>query len=129
VFANYVYNDQVSGRPYLVGAIEDVAIVARFARERLGARRVHLRGRGDARLLAASAADGLGLEELPSDGEPAFRWSEAVERMQEVWPIHYLLPRGADYRAARRTPEGPTTERAGRRCPRPRAGRPGWPRR
>jgi alpha-beta hydrolase superfamily lysophospholipase len=98
VFANYVYNDQVSGRPYLVGAIEDVAIVTRFARERLGARRVHLRGRGDARLLAASAADGLGLEELQSDGEPAFRWSEAVERMQEVWPIQYLLPLGADYR-------------------------------
>jgi dienelactone hydrolase len=97
VLANHVYNDQVSGRPYFVGMIDDVEIVARFARERLGARRLQVRGRGDAGRLAESAAEALGLELRPG-GAPAFRWSQAVETMQEVWPIQYLLPRGADYR-------------------------------
>jgi hypothetical protein len=98
VLANHVYNDQVSGRPYLVGAIEDVAIVSRFARARLGARRLQVRARGDAQLLAEAAAEALdGLEVLPS-GATSFRWSEAVETLRETWPIQYLFPRGADYR-------------------------------
>jgi hypothetical protein len=57
-----------------------------------------VRGRGDARLLAESAAEALGLETARTEGAPAFRWSEAVEAMQETWPIQYLLPRGADFR-------------------------------
>ena len=98
VLANYVYNDQVIGRPYFLGMIEDVEIVAYFARSRLGARRLQVRGRGGAQRLAESAAEVLhDVELLPGSG-PAFRWSEAVEKMQEVWPIQYLLPRGADVR-------------------------------
>ena len=98
VLENYVYNDQVMGRPYFLGMIEDVETVASFARRRLGARRLQVRGRGDAQLLAESAAEALeGIELLPG-GESAFRWSEAVETMREVWPIQYLLPRGADYK-------------------------------
>jgi dienelactone hydrolase len=98
VLANHVYNDQVNGRPYFLGMIDDVEMVVRFARERLGARRVHVRGRGDSRLLEESASEALGLESPRPDGEPAFRWREAVETMQEIWPIQYLLPRGADFR-------------------------------
>jgi hypothetical protein len=98
VLANYVYNDQVTGRPYFLGMIEDVEAVAAFARGRLGARAVLVRGRGDAQLVAEKAADVLDGVELVPGGGPAFRWSEAVERMQEIWPIQYLLPRGADHR-------------------------------
>ena len=39
VLANHVYNSLLTGRPYVLEMIDDVAIVARFARERLGARR------------------------------------------------------------------------------------------
>jgi alpha/beta hydrolase family protein len=98
VFANYVYNDQVAGRPYFLGMLEDVEGVIRFARERLGARRVQLRPRGDAQALAEAAAEAIEGVELRRGGEPGFRWSEAVETMQEIWPIQYLLPRGADFK-------------------------------
>ena len=98
VLANYVYNDQVIGRPYFLGMIEDVEVVAAFARQTLGAQRLRVRGRGDAQLLAESAAEVLHDVALFPGGGPAFRWSEAVEKMQEVWPIQYLLPRGADYK-------------------------------
>ena len=98
VLENHVYNAQVTGRPYFLEAIEDVEIVVRFARARLGARRVQLRGRGDAQAVAEAAAEAIEGVALRPGGEPAFRWSEAVETMREIWPIQYLLPRGADYK-------------------------------
>jgi alpha/beta hydrolase family protein len=98
VLANHVYNAQLTGRPYFLDMIEDVEIVVRFARERLGARRVQLRARGDAQALAEAASTVLDGVQLRPGGEPAFRWSEAVEKMQEIWPIQYLLPRGADFK-------------------------------
>jgi dienelactone hydrolase len=98
VLENHVYNAQLTGRPYFLEMIEDVEIVARFAREKLGARRLQVRARGDGQALAEAAAEAVeGVEPGPG-GAPAFRWSEAVEQMREIWPIQYLLPRGADYR-------------------------------
>jgi hypothetical protein len=93
-----VYNAQLMGRPYFLEMIEDVEIVVRFARTRLGAQRIEVRARGDAQALAEAAAEVLDGVALPPGGGPGFRWSEAVETMQEVWPIQYLLPRGADFR-------------------------------
>jgi hypothetical protein len=98
VFENHVYNAQVTGRPYFLEAIEDVEIVVRFARTQLGARQMQLRGRGDAQALAEAAAEAIEGVALRPGGEPAFRWSEAVETLREIWPIQYLLPRGADYK-------------------------------
>jgi hypothetical protein len=98
VLANHVYNAQLLGRPYFLEMIEDVEIVVHFARTRLGARRIEVRARGDAQALAEAASEVLGGVALHPGGGPAFRWSEAVETMQEVWPIQYLLPRGADFR-------------------------------
>jgi hypothetical protein len=100
VLANHVYNAQLLGRPYLMELVEDVEIVVRFARARLGAREVAVEGRGDARLLARAAAAALPDVALvrPLGAEPAFTWAEAVERSREVWPIHYLLPAGAAVR-------------------------------
>jgi hypothetical protein len=98
VLENHVYNAQVTGRPYFLETIEDVEIVVRFARARLDRQRLQLRARGDAQTLAEAAAEVIDGVRLHPGGEPAFRWSHAVETMQEIWPIQYLLPRGADFR-------------------------------
>jgi dienelactone hydrolase len=98
VLANHVYNAQLTGRPYFLQMIEDVEIVVRFARDGLGARRIQVRARGDAMALAEAASEVLDGVALRPGGGPGFRWSVAVEKMQEVWPIQYLLPRGADVR-------------------------------
>ena len=34
----------------------------------------------------------------PAAAEKAFDWREAVESLQEIWPIHYLVPGGASLR-------------------------------
>jgi dienelactone hydrolase len=100
VLANHVYNAQLLGRPYLLEMIEDVEVVARFARERLGARAVAVDAPGDARLLARAAAAALPDVALvrPATDETSFEWREAVESRREVWPIHYLVLGGASLR-------------------------------
>jgi hypothetical protein len=100
VLANHVYNAQLLGRPYLFGMIEDVEIVARFARERLLAREVAIEAPGDARLLARAVASALPDVALviPPASEASFSWAEAVETLRETWPIHYLVPGGASLR-------------------------------
>jgi hypothetical protein len=96
VLANHVYNSLLTGRPYLLEAIEDVEMVQRFAREKLGLPRLVLAPSASARGLADAAAQVLpGLEvEAPVDAPP-FRWADVVEQMRETWPIQYLLPGGA----------------------------------
>jgi dienelactone hydrolase len=96
VLANHVYNSLLTGRPYFLEAIEDIEIVARFAREKLGRPRLALAPSGDAGALADAAARVLpDLEvQAPADAPP-FRWSDVVEQMREIWPIQYLLPGGA----------------------------------
>jgi hypothetical protein len=99
VLANHVYNSLLTGRPYFLEMIEDVEIVTRFARERLGAGRISVVPRGEARALADAVAETIpGVELSASSGAPAFRWSDLVEEMREIWPIQYLLPRGAEVR-------------------------------
>jgi hypothetical protein len=100
VLANHAYNAQLLGRPYLFEMIEDVAIAARFARERLGAREVAIDAPGDARFLARAAAAALPDVAFvrPATAETAFDWREAVESLREIWPIHYLVPGGASLR-------------------------------
>lgn len=96
VFANHAYNALLTGRPYLLELIEDAEVVARFARGRLGATRLMVTARGEARAAAAAVAralPGVDLEARPNEG--LFAWSEAVEEMREIWPIPYLLPGGA----------------------------------
>ena len=96
VLANHVYNALLTGRPYLLEMIEDVEIVARFARERLGTRELTLRPRGDAGALAEAAAQALPEVRLAADLAPAsFRWADVVAELRELWPIQYLMPGGA----------------------------------
>jgi dienelactone hydrolase len=95
VLANHVYNALLTGRPYFLEMIEDAEIVARFAREQLGAGALAVRARGDAGTLADAVSETLpGIARVPSAG-PVFRWSDVVEELREVWPIQYLLPGGA----------------------------------
>jgi dienelactone hydrolase len=91
--ANLVYNAQLLGRPYPLEMVEDVEIVARFARERLGVRSLSIEGRGEARPVAALAADVLGLETLGGGGLEW--WARTVTDGREDWPIQLLLPGGA----------------------------------
>ena len=98
--ANLVYNAQLLGRPYPLEMVEDVEIVARFARERLGMRSLAVAGRGEAGAVAALAADVLGLE-TPT-GQELDWWSKAVNDGREVWPIQLLLPGGALLKPSKR---------------------------
>jgi hypothetical protein len=74
--------------------VEDVEVAARFARETLGARTLAVAGRGDARVVAALAAEVLPDLE-PLSGRDLSFWRQMVEETCETWPIHLLLPGGA----------------------------------
>jgi hypothetical protein len=96
VLANHVYNALLTGRPYFLELIEDAEVAARFARERLGATRVAVSGRGPARTWAAAVVRAVpGIEAGPGTDPSALDWAELVEGQREVWPIHQLLPFGA----------------------------------
>lgn len=94
VLANYVYNAQLLGRPYVLEIVEDIEIVARFASERLGARSLTVAGRDDARVVAALAADVLADLE-PLTGRDLDWWRKTLDEGREIWPIQLLLPGGA----------------------------------
>jgi dienelactone hydrolase len=97
VLANYVYNALLTGRPYLFELVEDAEIAIRFSRERLGAKTLAAAGRGDAHHLARVIAAALpGVELMPAAaGDAEFSWPATVEKMEETWPIHYVVPGGA----------------------------------
>jgi hypothetical protein len=96
VLANHVYNALLTGRPYFLELIEDADVAARFARERLGATRVAVSGRGPARTWAAAVARAVpGVEAAPGTDPTALDWAALVEGQREIWPIHQLLPGGA----------------------------------
>ena len=100
VLANHVYNAQLLGRPYVLEMVEDVEIVARFAREQLGVRTLALAGRDGARAVAALGAVRLPDLELVNGGDLGF-WAESLERGRETWPIPLLLPAGATLEPSR----------------------------
>jgi hypothetical protein len=96
VLANHVYNALLTGRPYFLELIEDADVAARFARERLGATRVAVSGRGPARTWAAAVARAVpGVEAAPGTDATALDWAALVEGQREIWPIQQLLPGGA----------------------------------
>ena len=108
VLANHVYNSHLTGRPYFLEMIDDVAVVARFAREQLGASRVAVAAFGEAGLLADAVPEVLpGVVRSPPSARPAFAWSDIVEEMRELWPIQYLLPGGAGLTPAPGSPARP----------------------
>jgi dienelactone hydrolase len=104
VLANHVYNSLLTGRPYFLEMIDDVAIVARFAREKLAAPSVAVAGLGDAGLLADAIPEVLpGVVKSAASAPRVFTWTSIVEEMRELWPIQYLMPGGAGLAPARGT--------------------------
>lgn len=97
VLANQAYNGLLSGRPQLFEMLEDVEIVARFAREVLHAKTLQLAPRGDAALLADAVAAVLPDTVVRGGSSGAFRWSEALAALREAWPVQYLFQDGAAF--------------------------------
>jgi hypothetical protein len=96
VLANYVYNSLLTGRPYFFEMIDDSQIAGRFAAEKLGARSLSVTAPGHAYTVAGAIAEVFpDITLLPQPGATPLKWSEAVDTMQETWPIQYLVPRGA----------------------------------
>ena len=92
VLANYVYNAQLIGRPYLLEALEDVEIVTRFAQRQLGASSVTVSGRGEADLLSRAAAQVFNLPHVAAADAVTIEWAQIVEQGRELWPIQYMVP-------------------------------------
>ena len=96
VFANYVYNSLLTGRPYFLQMIEDTEIVSRFLRLYLKVAEIKITAAPDARMLVREIVETLP-EIKPKSNEDikGERWSEIITEERELWPIHNLLPGGA----------------------------------
>ena len=97
VLSDYVYNSILTGRPYLLQAIEDAEITMRFFSSSIdpGHSFVVL-GVGEAAPFASAIAQTLPNVQLAPDAKEAkFPWSNIVDQKTELWPIQYLLPGGA----------------------------------
>ena len=107
VLADYVYNSLLTGRPYFLQLMDDIKIAELFIRSKSGASEAPLT------IAATNEAYGLAIrfkeidsniKVLPNDSAPTVDWTTLVTKSQEEWPIAYLLPYGASYRANDREP-------------------------
>jgi len=97
VLADYIYNSLLTGRPYFLQMIEDVEIAFRFARGQINRDAgFSITGAGDAYTLASAVSEILPTVQLLSEADARIeKWSDIVKQERELWPIQYLLPRGA----------------------------------
>jgi hypothetical protein len=76
--------------------IEDAEVARRFATGSLQRQVSAVTSPDDWYTLAAAIAEVLsGIKLLPEPDVSPLKWSDLVERKQEMWPIQLLLPRGA----------------------------------
>ena len=96
VFANYVYNSLLTGRPYFLQMIEDAEIVSRFARSHFKISEIKITATADAKVLAREIVETLpDIKPRTMEDINGLQWSQIVKSKQELWPIHNLLPGGA----------------------------------
>lgn len=96
VFANYVYNSLLTGRPYFLQMIEDTEIAVDFARKQLGIVEVSITGTEESQLLLQQIADKLpNIKFSGNVSNDTLSWSRIVMEKRELWPIQYLMPGGA----------------------------------
>jgi dienelactone hydrolase len=97
VFACYIYNTLLTGRPYFLQMMEDTEIVARFARDHLNAGNLSFTATGETTLLAYEIAKTFSEIKPESNADiNGITWSGLVKEARELWSIHNLLP-GAAY--------------------------------
>jgi hypothetical protein len=96
VFANYIYNALLIGRPYFLQMIEDTEIVSRFVRSELKVSEVRITATADSKMLAREIVETLtDINPKSSEDIHGVRWSEIINEERELWPIHNLMPGGA----------------------------------
>lgn len=96
VFANYVYIAMLTGRPYFLQMIEDTEIVSRFLQSQLKVKEIKITTTADAKLLAREIVETFpDIKPKSKEDINGATWSEIVNKEQELWPIHNLLPGGA----------------------------------
>jgi hypothetical protein len=96
VFANYVYNSLLTGRPYFLQMIEDTEIVSRFLKSHLNVGEIKITATPDARLVAREIVQTLSdMKPKHAEDTSGLKWSDIVKQKQELWPIHNLMPDGA----------------------------------
>jgi cephalosporin-C deacetylase-like acetyl esterase len=96
VLANHVYSSLLTGRPYFLQMIDDAEIAVRFAEAKLQTKVAGVIGAGMANTVASAISEvDPNLRLLQPNPGGVLKWSELIERKQELWPIQYLLPGGA----------------------------------
>ena len=79
VFANYVYNALLTGRPYFLQMIEDTEIVSRFLRSHLKVKEIKITATADARMLAREIVETLpDIKPKSNEDVDGVKWSEIV---------------------------------------------------
>ena len=96
VFANYVYNALLTGRPYFLQMIEDTEIVNRFIQSHLKVKEIKVTATTDTKMLAHEIVETFP-DVKPRNQEDinGIKWSQIITEERELWPIHNLLPGGA----------------------------------
>ena len=96
VFANYVYNSLLTGRPYFLQMIEDTEIVSRFLRSHLKVKEIKITASGNAKIVVREIVETLtDIKPRSNEDVNGAKWSDLVKEERELWPIHDLLPGGA----------------------------------
>jgi hypothetical protein len=101
VFADYVYNSLLTGRPYFLQMIDDIEIARLFIRSRTTQSQrpqtpFILAATGDAYNVAVRFHEiDRSVKILPTNSPTKLDWSKLVAQEQEQWPIAFLMPSGA----------------------------------
>jgi hypothetical protein len=97
VFAGYVYNSLLTGRPYFLQMMDDLNIADLFIRNRNTPSHLPLTiAAPDAYNIATRFSEiDRGVTVLPNKTAPVVDWSTLVTQEQEQWPIALLMPSGA----------------------------------
>ena len=95
VFANYIYNALLTGRPYFLQMIEDTEIVTRFIRSQLNVKEIKVTSTQETKMLAREMVEIFpDIKPKSKEDIDGIKWSEIINQKRELWPIHYLLPGG-----------------------------------
>jgi len=98
VFADYVYNSLLTGRPYFLQMMDDIKIAELFIRSKnVDTHPLTIAATGDAYAVATRFKEiDPSVKILETQPESRFDWSSIVARGQEQWPIFFLMPYGAE---------------------------------